>query len=113
MSGENIIEADDKDFKEKVIEQSKRIPVVVDFWAAWCMPCLMLSPLIEKIAAEYKGRVLFVKVNVDESPETSREFGIMSIPTVKMFKNGKEVDEFLGALPEPLIKEWIEKNLKE
>lgn len=76
-----------------------------------CPPCRLLSPIISKIAKEYQGKFLLVKVNVDESPKLAERYQIMSIPSVKMFKNGKIVDEFLGAMPEPLIKKWLDKNL--
>ena len=106
-----IAEVNDNDFQEKVIEKSKEIPVVVDFWATWCMPCLMLGPVLEKLAEEYKGKFILAKVNVDVARETAMKYGIMSIPSVKMFKNGEIVDEFIGALPEGRVKEWLEKNL--
>lgn len=105
------IEVGDKDFDEKVIEQSKKVPVVIDFWASWCMPCLMLSPALEKFADEYDGKFILAKLNVDENPIVSQKYGIMSIPSVKMFKDGKVVDEFIGALPEQMIKSWLEKNI--
>jgi putative thioredoxin len=105
------IEANDEDFEEKVIERSKSLPVVVDFWGSWCLPCRLLSPIMSKIAKEYQGKFLLVKVNVDESPKLAERYQIMSIPNVKMFKNGRIVDEFLGAMPEPLIKKWLDKNL--
>jgi putative thioredoxin len=101
----------DRDFEEKVIEKSKEIPVVVDFYADWCMPCRVLAPVLEKIVEEYEGRFVLVKINVDEAPETAQKFGIMSIPNVKMFKDGEIVDEFVGNFPEDRIKKWLEKNL--
>lgn len=105
------IDVTDKDFKEKVLEQSKEKPVVVDFWATWCVPCLMLGPILEKLALEYKDKFILAKLNVDENPIVSQTYGIMSIPAVKMFKNGEVADEFVGALPEPHVKKWLEKNL--
>jgi putative thioredoxin len=101
----------DRDFEEKVIEKSKEIAVVVDFYADWCMPCRVLAPVLEKIVEEYEGRFVLVKINVDEAPETAQKFGIMSIPNVKMFKDGEIVDEFVGNFPEDRIKKWLEKNL--
>jgi len=94
------IEVDDNNFNEMVIEQSKKIPVIVDFWAPWCMPCNMLSPVLEKFAEEYQGKFILAEVNVDEARTAAQEYGIMSIPSVKMFKNGEVADEFIGALPE-------------
>ena len=106
------IEVNDENFQEKVIEQSKKIPVVVDFWASWCTPCLMLSPILEKLAKEYNGKFILAKANVDENRITSQKYGVMSIPNVKLFKNGKVVDEFVGALPEPSVREWLNKNIR-
>jgi len=105
------IEVNDNNFEEKVIEKSKQIPVVVDFWAQWCKPCLMLGPILEKLAKENKGKFILAKVNVDEAPLSSQKYGIMSIPNVKLFKDGKIVDEFVGAYPETFVKEWLKKNL--
>jgi putative thioredoxin len=104
------IEVSDNNFEEKVIEQSKRIPILVDFWATWCMPCLMLGPALENLAKQYKGKFVLAKLNVDNSPITSQEYMIQSIPAVKMFKNGKIVDEFIGAIPESTISKWLTKN---
>ncbi|MEM5829540.1 MAG: thioredoxin [Candidatus Aenigmatarchaeota archaeon] len=105
------IEVGEEDFEEKVIKNSEKIPVVVDFWASWCGPCRMLSPILTKLAKEYQGKFLLAKVNIDENPRLAEEYQIMSIPNVKIFKNGKIVDEFVGAMPEPLVKKWLEKNM--
>ncbi len=101
----------DQDFNEKVIEQSKKVPVVVDFWATWCGPCVMLSPTLERLVKAYNGKFVLAKLNVDDNPYTSQMYMVMSIPSVKMFKGGKIVDEFVGALPEPAIRQWLDKNL--
>ena len=106
------IEVDDNNFQERVIKQSKRTPVVVDFWAKWCMPCRFLTPVLEKLAEEYNGKFILAKVNIDESRITAQNYRIMSIPNVKMFKQGKAVDGFIGVLPEPLIKQFLNKNLR-
>ena len=105
------IEVNDSNFEDDVIEQSKKVPVVVDFWASWCMPCLMLSPILEKLAREYNGKFVLAKMNVDEGRLTSQKYGVMSIPSVKMFRNGKVTSEFVGAIPEPAVRQWLEKNL--
>ena len=105
------IQVDDTSFDELVIEQSKKIPIIVDFWATWCNPCVMLSPLLSKFANEYKGQFVLAKVNVADAPLASQKYAVQSIPSVKLFKNGKIVDDFVGALPEPLIRAWINKNL--
>jgi len=108
---ETKIEVTDNDFDEKVLEQSKKVPVVVDFWAAWCAPCLRLGPTLENLADEYGGKFILAKLNVDAGPTVSQKYGIMSIPCVKMFKDGEVVDEFIGALPESTVKQWLDKNL--
>lgn len=108
---ETKIEVKDNDFDEKVIEQSKKVPVVVDFWATWCAPCLRLSPTLENLADEYGGKFILAELNVDAAPVVSQKYRIMSIPCVKMFKDGEVVDEFIGAVPEPSVRAWLAKNL--
>ncbi len=105
------IDVSDENFQEEVIERSKKIPVVVDYWAPWCGPCMVLAPILEKLVKEYDGKFILAKINVDENPIVSQKYGIMSIPNVKMFKNGMVVDEFIGAIPERMVREWLEKNL--
>ncbi len=108
---ETEIEATDGDFQEKIIERSKKVPVVVDFWAQWCTPCLMLGPIMEKLAKEYSGRFILAKVSVDNARSSAQAYGVMGIPSVKMFKDGKVVDEFTGVQPEAAIREWLDRNL--
>jgi len=105
------IEVNDGNFQIAVVEESKSVPVVADFWASWCMPCLMLGPILEKLAMEYKGKFLLAKINVDENPILGGKYDIMSIPSVKMFKDGAVIDEFVGVLPEEQIKRWLDKNI--
>ncbi|MCK4730729.1 MAG: thioredoxin [Candidatus Aenigmarchaeota archaeon] len=105
------IEVNDSNFEEIVIKQSEKIPVLVDFWAEWCPPCKRLTPILEKLAGEYNGRFILVKAKTDEAQAASQKYGIMSIPNVKLFKNGEVVDEFIGAYPEEDVKEFLEKNL--
>lgn len=96
-------------FEAAVLQPSREVPVVVDFWAPWCQPCQTLKPLLEKLAEEYAGRFLLAKINADENPEISRQFGVRSIPTVKVVFEGHIVDEFTGALPEPELRAFIER----
>jgi len=109
---ETEIEVNDNDFEEKVIRQSKEVPVVVDFWAPWCMPCLVLGPVMEKLAREYNGKFVLAKANLNDARSTAQKYGIMSIPNVKLFRDGEVADGFVGALGESAVKEWLGKNIK-
>ena len=96
----------DSNFNE-VVEQAQQ-PVVVDFWATWCGPCRMLSPIVDKLAEKYEGKVTVVKCNVDESADIPMKFGIRNIPTLLFFKNGELVDRMVGAAPQAEIEKKIE-----
>jgi len=91
------IKVDDTNFKQEVLESD--IPVLVDFWAVWCAPCQMIAPAVEEIAKEYDGKLKVCKLNVDEAPKTSSEYGIMSIPTLAIFKDGVLADKVIGVVP--------------
>lgn len=96
-------------FEQEVINSP--IPVIVDFWAVWCGPCKVLSPIIEEIGEEHTGKVKVVKVNVDEEPDLTQRFNIMSIPTMKFFKGGQAVGELIGAAPKGTIEAELAKYI--
>ena len=104
-------EATAKNFASAVIEKSHEAPVLVDFWADWCAPCRMLMPVLAALATEYSGKIQLVKVNTDKEPQLATEYGVRSLPTVKLFKAGQVVDEFMGVLPERAVREFIERYL--
>jgi putative thioredoxin len=98
-----------RDFVKDVLEESKRQPVLVDFWAPWCGPCKQLTPVLEKVVNAFKGKVKLVKMNIDDHPQVAGQLGIQSIPAVIAFDKGQGIDGFMGALPEGQVKAFIEK----
>jgi len=99
----------EKNFEEEVLKSE--IPVLVDFWATWCGPCRMLSPILDEVEAEMPDQITVVKVNVDDADEIAARYRIMSIPTLLFFKNGVQVDKTVGAMPKPTLVEKIKANL--
>lgn len=103
------IKVDEQNFETEVLKSN--FPVMVDFWAIWCGPCKVLAPIVSEIAKDYEGKVKVGKLNVDENNSISMRYGIMSIPTLKFFKNGKVVGEIIGAAPKAAILEELNKHL--
>jgi len=106
-----IFEITEENYQKIVIEGSQSVPVLVDFWAEWCQPCKTLMPLLARLVDEYQGKFLLAKLNTEEQKAIAMQFGIRSIPTVKVFKNGQPVDEFMGALPESQIRAFLDKHI--
>ena len=109
MMSEFVREVNDASFERDVLEASQ--PVLVDFWAAWCAPCRMLTPVVEAVAEEYAASARVVKLNVDESPGVSQRYGIKGIPTLILFKGGREEERIVGATSKAAIARLIEKHL--
>ncbi|MFZ4639428.1 MAG: thioredoxin [Nodosilinea sp.] len=104
-------EVTDATFEKEVLKSE--IPVLVDFWAPWCGPCRMVSPVVDEIAQDYAGRVKVVKINTDENPNVASQYGIRSIPTLMIFKGGDKVDMVVGAVPKTTLATTLEKYLSE
>ncbi|GBR51326.1 thioredoxin TrxA [Gluconobacter sphaericus] len=105
----NTVAVSDSSFDADVLKSEG--PVLVDFWAEWCGPCKMIAPALEEIGAEYQGRLKVAKVNIDSNPEAPTKYGVRSIPTLIVFKDGKPVAQQMGALPKSQLKAWIEQSL--
>ncbi len=106
---ENIIDVTDSTFETLVLKSN--MPALVDFWASWCAPCRAIAPIVDEMATQFNGRVRVAKMNVDDNPATPGKYGVRGIPTLILFKDGKVVDQLVGAVPKNQIKELIEKGL--
>jgi thioredoxin 1 len=109
MSSESVIHVSEGTFDAEVLKSDK--PALVDFWAPWCGPCRAIAPVLDEIASEYKDKVKVAKVNVDENRSLAGNHGVMSIPTMILFKNGKVMDKLIGLVPKERVKELLDKAL--
>jgi putative thioredoxin len=107
MTANYVRDIDAAAFQREVVERSKEVPVVVDFWAAWCGPCKVLGPLLERLAGEFEGGFELAKVDVDSNQALAGQFGVQGIPTVVGFRDGQPISQFTGALPEASVREWL------
>ena len=103
-----VVQITDANF-ESTVQAGK--PVLVDFWAPWCGPCRIIGPIVEELAPSYQGKAIIAKMNVDDNPQVSQRFGVTSIPTLMMFKEGKLVDRVVGAMPKGELQKFIDRNL--
>jgi len=110
-SSDFVKDVDAANFPQEVLQRSREVPVVVDFWAEWCQPCKILGPILEQVAADANGAFELVKVDTDANQELAMQYGIQGIPTVAAFRDGAIADTFTGVLPEDAVRAWIEGNL--
>ena len=109
MSSELIVHTSDADFERDVLQSD--VPVLLDFWAPWCGPCKMISPILDEVAAEFEGRLKVVKINIDENEQTPAKFGVRGIPTLMVFKNGQNVATKVGALAKGQLTAFVNASI--
>jgi thioredoxin 1 len=109
MASEKIVNVTDATFEAEVLKADK--PALIDFWAAWCAPCKAIAPIVDELAGEYEGKIKVTKMNVDENPMTPSKFGVRGIPTLILFKDGKVVDQKVGAVPKAQLADMLKKAL--
>ncbi len=109
MASPYVSELSDATFDSEVLKSS--VPYLVDFWAPWCGPCRMVAPIIEELAQEYAGKLKVGKLNVDDHQQMAARYGVASIPTIMLFKDGQLVERIVGALPKPMLKEVIDRHI--
>jgi thioredoxin 1 len=107
MAGADIVNITDGEFGKEVLQSAQ--PVLVDFWATWCAPCRAIAPALEELASQYKGKVKVTKLNIDENQQTPQQYGVRSIPTLLLFKEGKVVEQIIGAVPKSKLEAALQK----
>jgi thioredoxin len=110
-AGPQMIDVNEDDFAERVIAASSTVPVLVDFWADWCPPCRALTPVLERLASEYRGRFVLAKVDADENMKLAGRYQLRGFPTVILFMNGAPVDQFSSARPPDFVREFLDRHL--